>query len=90
MSKAWRKGSTSAWRRTRAQVLMSNLVDNNGLCTLQLPGCTQHANVVDHIYGRAITGDDPKYLRAVCASCNSRHNPHTQPDPPSNPHDRWL
>src|SRR5690606_16423883 len=41
MSKAWRGGSTRAWRKLRAQVLLNNRVTNAGRCQLALPGiCT--------------------------------------------------
>ena len=71
MSKAWAKGSTYAWRRLRAQVLHTNLVENQGVCQVGIKGvCTQVANTVHHVLGRAVTGDDPRYLVAVCGACN--------------------
>ncbi len=88
MSRDWAGGSTSAWRKVRARVLAENQVTNQGRCTLQLRGCTGEANVVHHVLGRAVTGDDPAYLAAVCAWCNGKtgqpgrrhvdHNPVTK------------
>jgi len=70
VSRAWAKGSTAAWRRTRAAVLLANQMSNGGRCTLILPGCTGQATVVHHILGRSVTGDDPRYLAATCNECN--------------------
>lgn len=82
MSRSWRGGSTRAWRRIRARVLEDNRRDNGGRCTLQVPGvCTGEATHVHHVKGRAITGDDPRWLVASCAACNlhvgepSKHEP---------------
>jgi hypothetical protein len=76
VSKAWSGGSTRAWRRLRAQVLEHNrlpvrLGGNDGRCRRALPGvCTGQADQVHHILGRAVTGDDARYLEAVCGPCN--------------------
>lgn len=71
MSRAWRGGSTTAWRKLRAEILAENAISNGGRCTLAIPGvCTQVANVVHHTLGKAVTGDDRRYLAAVCAPCN--------------------
>lgn len=90
-SKNWKKGSTSAWRRIRAQVLLTNQLRNKGLCTLQIPGkCSGLATQVHHTYGREVTGDDIRYLQAVCQPCNgSVGDPTKGPDPRSNPKTRW-
>ncbi|MDG4809933.1 hypothetical protein O7634_24545 [Micromonospora sp. WMMD1120] len=67
MSRSWEGGSTRAWRRTRALVL----VRDGYLCQLRLPGvCTTTATHVHHTAGRSVTGDDPAYLVASCAPCN--------------------
>lgn len=67
MSKSWAKGSTTAWRKTRASVLRRD----RGVCQLRVPGvCTTRADQVHHTKGRAVTGDDPKYLVASCRACN--------------------
>lgn len=90
MSTSWKGGSTTAWRRLRAQVLAENQRTNSGACTLAIPGvCTGAATQVHHTLGRATTGDDPNHLQATCSACNlhvgdpTRHNP--QPRPTS----RW-
>jgi 5-methylcytosine-specific restriction endonuclease McrA len=66
MSRSWQGGSTRAWRRVRAAVLLRD----RGTCQLQLPGCTGLATCVHHTRGRAVTGDDPGWLVASCAHCN--------------------
>jgi hypothetical protein len=92
MSKAWAAGSTTAWRKTRAEVLKNNLINNQGRCRLLLPEvCTGRATQVHHTLGRAVTGDDPRYLMAVCAQCNVKvGNPATHKDTPSTVQSHWL
>jgi 5-methylcytosine-specific restriction endonuclease McrA len=68
MATGWGKGSTRQWRRIRAAVLAR---DRN-LCQVGLPGCTITATCVHHTVGRAVSGDDPRYLVAACQSCNLR------------------
>ena len=71
MSKAWAKGSTAAWRKLRAAILRTNEVENQGRCQVALPEvCTGQADTVHHTLGRAVTGDDPRYLIACCRACN--------------------
>lgn len=90
MSKAWRKGSTRAHRRARALVLANNAATNNGRCTLQIPGvCTSTADQAHHTLGKAITGDDPRYMVAACAACNQHVGDPTAYDPPPTPRTRW-
>ena len=63
------RGSTRAWRRIRAQVLARD----GYVCQLRLPGvCTIHATCVHHTIGKAVSGDDPRYLVASCQPCNGR------------------
>ncbi|MEV6879684.1 hypothetical protein [Amycolatopsis sp. NPDC051128] len=80
---AWDKGSTRAWRRIRAAILEANQRDNDGRCTLAIPGvCTGTADCVHHTQGRAITGDDPKHMVAACRACNQhigKPGQHAQP-----------
>lgn len=79
MSKAWAGGSTRAWRRTRAQVL----VRDGYRCQIRLPGCTQSADQVHHVAGKR-AGDDPALLVAACRLCNNRlgdPNKRTRPTP---------
>lgn len=87
MSRAWAGGSTRAWRRTRAAVLARD----RELCQLRIPGiCTVHATDVHHTKGRALTGDDPKYLVASCEACNLRiGDPSTAQDPKPAPRTAW-
>lgn len=81
MSKAWRNGSTSAWRKLRQVVLARD----GYRCQLKVDGCTTVATHVHHVVGREATGDDPRHLVAACASCNlqvgdpRRHNPRPRP-----------
>lgn len=90
MSKAWRGGSTSAWRRVRAAVLRDNLVENEGRCVLQVEGvCSGQANTVHHTLGRAVTGDDRRYLVAACADCNLHVGEPKHDTPPHRPVSRW-
>lgn len=71
MSKSWSQGSTTRWRKLRAQILANNEATNQGRCTARIAGvCTGVANEVHHTMGREVTGDDPRYLRAVCKACN--------------------
>jgi len=70
---AWDKGGTRAWRRVRARVLAENLVINGGRCAVGIKDvCTGEAECVHHVLGRAVTGDDPRYLIASCNACNLR------------------
>jgi len=86
MSRAWAKGSTRAWRRTRALVLRRDGWE----CQLRRPGCTALATHVHHVHGRTTTGDDPTHLVAACAHCNlSIGDPTRTPDPAPRPRTRW-
>lgn len=86
MSRDWAGGSTYRWRRIRAGVLARNRADNGGRCTAGIVGvCTGEADQVHHIHGKAVTGDDPRFLAAVCRACNlkigspGKHNPKPRP-----------
>jgi hypothetical protein len=95
MSKAWEKGSTRAWRRLRAQVLAHNrlpvrLGGNDGRCTLALPDiCEGEAVQVHHTVGRAVSGDDPRYLQATCRACNYRVGEPAKYEPQPKILSRW-
>jgi len=91
MSHGWAGGSTRAWRKLRAALLAQNVQTNRGRCTLAIPGvCTTLATQLHHIHGKAVTGDDPRYLAAVCQACNLHiGDPSTAPDPPVLPRTRW-
>lgn len=82
---AWDGGSTRRWRTIRAAVLAENQRTNNGNCTLHIDGvCEGQATAVHHVLGRAVTGDDPRYLVAACKACNE----HIGKPGPSIPHKR--
>lgn len=85
MSGAWTSGSTRAWRRTRAAVL----VRDGHRCQLRPPGCTLVATHVHHTRGRAVTGDDPAYLVAACEHCNLAIGDPARHDPEPRPMTRW-
>ena len=91
MGKGWGKGSTTAWRRTRALVLLTNRAEHGGACQIGLAGvCTGVADCVHHTHGRATTGDDPRYLVAACTPCNLKvGDPTKAPDPPGRSATRW-
>lgn len=85
MSKSWARGSTRAWRRIRAQVLARD----GYTCRLKLPGCTTVANHVHHTLGKEY-GDDPAFLIASCAHCNTSYgSPLKRRDPAPRPSTRW-
>jgi 5-methylcytosine-specific restriction endonuclease McrA len=86
VSKAWSRGSTAAWRRTRAAVLARD----QHRCQLRLAGCTTRATEVHHRGARALSGDDPAGLMAVCRHCNLTIGDPTVLDPePDTLHDWW-
>lgn len=67
MSRGWSGGSTRAWRRIRRQILLRDAYE----CQIRrAKTCTQVADCVHHVVGRAISGDDPDYLVAACTPCN--------------------
>lgn len=76
MSKAWAGGSTSAWRRTRARILLRD----GHACQLRIPGvCTGTADQVHHTIGKGISEADAD-LVAACQACNLRlGKPDTDP-----------
>lgn len=92
MSKAWASGSTRAWRQLRERVLIQNQISNQGKCRLAIDDvCTGRANTVHHTLGRAVTGDDPRYLMAVCKACNLHvGEPAKHKQPPSVIQGHWL
>jgi hypothetical protein len=70
VSRSWARGSTRAWRRTRAQVLARD----GYRCQLRIEGvCTGMATCVHHTLGKRY-GDDPAHLVAACQPCNARVN----------------
>ncbi len=86
MSRSWAKGSTTRWRRVRAEVL----VRDRGRCRLRIEGvCTGAATCVHHVAGRDATGDDPAYLVASCQPCNLTTGDPTNRDPPHRAMTTW-
>ena len=70
---AWAQGSTSAWRKLRAEVLAANRRNTGGACQLKYsPNCTNVATHVHHKTGAQVTGVivSPKDLLATCSTCN--------------------
>lgn len=57
------------WRAVRLAVLARD----RHQCQMRLPGCTGHADTVDHIVALFEGGArlDPTNLRAACKHCNS-------------------
>lgn len=103
MSTAWGKGSTRAWRRTRALVLLRDgyrcRAHADGWCA-RVPGehtCTEVAALsgpdaghAHHTLGKAVTGDDMAHLVAACAACNLHiGDPAKHTDPPNRAVTRW-
>lgn len=100
MSRSWARGSTHAWRRTRADILASNAHEHRGACQLNVgtmcqrhghacPGiCTGTANAVHHARGKA-HGDDPRYLVPCCKACNSHVGAVGAISPAPRPASRW-
>lgn len=79
MSQSWSRGSTTAWRRTRAMVMLRDAgkgcrAHREGWCAQvrrkRGHTCTDTQDVAHHVRGRAVTGDDIRHLVASCASCN--------------------
>lgn len=90
MSRSWKGGSTAHWRRIRRAVLFANQVENGGRCVLAIPKvCTGVATQVHHTKGRAVTGDDPRYLVATCAPCNLHVGSPTRTSPEPRPVSKW-
>ena len=100
ISKSWDGGSTRQWReRVRAPVLARDgyrcRAHADGWCDLA-PGEHQcdgdgmatvtHAH---HIYGRAVTGDDQRFIVASCQSCNLHIGEPGKHNPPPKRVSRW-
>ena len=86
MSRVWGRGSTRRWRKIRTFVLTRD----SHTCQVRVRTlCTDIATAAHHVLGKAITGDDPRYIVAACEPCNlhigdpQTHDPHcplcTQP-----------
>lgn len=105
MSRSWGKGSTRAWRQTRAMVLSRDnfqcRAHSDGwcdranrstphTCTIRAELTGPHAGHAHHTGGKA-QGDDPRYIVAACKTCNLHiGNPATAADPKPKPRTRWT
>ncbi len=79
------RGSTTAWRKVRAQVLARD----GHQCQLRLDGvCTYRATHVPHLHGKDL-GDHPSGLVASCAACNLHLGSVTTQDPAPAPRTKW-
>jgi 5-methylcytosine-specific restriction endonuclease McrA len=86
VSRTWAKGSTRQWRRIRARVLARDGYQ----CKVQIEGvCTTKATCVHHTQGRAVTGDDERYLQAACQPCNLAIGDPAKRDPQPRSVTRW-
>ncbi len=80
MSKGWAGGSTRHWRRTRAAVIIRDAAlgytcraHQDGWCDrsgAKPHTCARQLQDAHHTHGRAITGDDPRYIVGSCHPCN--------------------
>jgi len=86
VSRAWARGSTTAWRTLRAAVLARDhyrcRAHREGWCarsgagphtcqgSAPLSGGPGVAGHAHHTHGRDVTGDDMAYIVAACATCN--------------------
>ena len=98
MSRSWAKGSTRAWRRRRAAVLLANANTNKGRCALDVGRhCPRHgrpcagvcagvATQVHHGRGKAAGDVD---LVACCAPCNGHVGQPGAVSPDPAPYSRW-
>lgn len=90
-SKAWKNGSTRKWKNLRRRIL-----DRDGwicqacgqLIDPQLKPPHQDSGAVHHTMGRAITGDNPRYLVATHMHCNRAIGEPKQ-DPQPRPATKW-
>lgn len=103
MSRAWRAGSTRTHRRARHALLEHNRRANGGRCTVALDGtracpvhpgkrcdvCTVTATQAHHVYGYAVTGDDPEHMTPSCGPCNGHLGDPMSGDPAPSPKTNW-
>lgn len=80
-----------------------NASRNHGRCQVALDGtrecprhpgqrcnvCTYTATQAHHVYGKAVTGDDPRHMVASCGSCNGHLGDPMAGDPPPSPRTSW-
>jgi hypothetical protein len=70
-------------------VLLANQQQHGGRCQLRLRGCQGQATQVHHTRGRALTGDDPRFLVGACAWCNRKTGDPAKSDPQPKRVSRW-
>lgn len=95
---SWEQGSTRAWRALRAAVLARDQnrcrAHHDGWCAragrTTTHACIGTATHAHHTRGRAVTGDDPRFIVAACAPCNLYiGDPSSTADPPAVPVTHW-
>jgi 5-methylcytosine-specific restriction endonuclease McrA len=85
MSRAWAGGSNTAWRKTRALVI----IRDNGRCQIRTPGiCLIYADQVHHKLGKSIS-ERLEDLEAACGPCNRRVGDPSTRDPTPQPRQQW-
>jgi 5-methylcytosine-specific restriction endonuclease McrA len=84
MSKAWAKGSTRAWRKTRLRILARD----GWLCQIKGPTCTTRATQVHHVLGKGVSERD-EHLLSACQPCNNAIGSPVGRDPEPTPRTRW-
>jgi hypothetical protein len=98
MSNSWKGGSTRAWRRLRAWVLLRDAgkgcrAHREGWCDrANAPPheCADRGETAHHTRGKAVTGDDPEHIVAACTVCNlAIGDPSKGADPPGRSSTRW-
>jgi hypothetical protein len=91
MSKAWHEaGNYRTFQRVKARILLANLLENEGRCTLAIEGtCTGQAETAHHVTSRTEVGDDPSYMVASCQACNQKINNPGRRSPPSKQVSNW-
>lgn len=91
MSNAWGRGHTRESYAARNQVMAHNARTQGGRCQLGIPGtCTTRATQAHHTLGKAVTGNDTRYMIAVCGECNRKiGDPTKHKDPASIPLQGW-
>ena len=102
MSTSWKRGSTSAWRKIREFVLRRDgfrcrahadgwcdMVPGRHTCTVRAELGGRHTGHAHHVYGRAVSGDDPAAIVAACAACNRHIGEPGKHIPQPKPVTRW-
>ena len=91
-SKAWRSKNTRAWRRVRLAVLDRDKWICQ-LCKQPIDPRLKHPHPmsaqVHHTLGRAVSGDDPRYLVAAHRACNVAEGEPGRTDPTPTSLTRW-